>query len=71
MSDMADWIMEQSEVDLEEYQGQYDNEGVKCRYCGRRGFVWVEVGTGLFRLMTPGGKIHSCKAHSKAREVTP
>jgi hypothetical protein len=69
MGDMADWIMEQSEVDLYEYQGQYDYEGVKCRYCGNRGFIWVETENG-WRLMTPTGKLHRCKAYKKAKEVS-
>ena len=77
MGEYADLTLDQYGWDDEDDEFlDYDKSGyvpsrrgrtVKCKYCGRRGFVWKETDAG-WRLATRTGKIHVCKAFHAKRE---
>lgn len=58
MGDVADML-----IDLAiDYYGYDREQGAYCRRCGRF-FLWGNIGTErapVWRLITPGGKEHSC-----------
>ncbi len=53
------------------YSKDYINEesdyDVQCKYCKHRRLYWVELSNGTWRLATPTGKLHNCKAYFGAK----
>lgn len=47
--------------------GLDDAADIVCKFCNRGGFFWAITEHG-WRLMTPTGRVHKCKAYWKARE---
>jgi hypothetical protein len=57
--------------EYEDYDYELDEEReATCKHCGRH-FVWVEVRPDVYRLCTPGGKEHVCKALTASPEEFP
>jgi len=69
MGDIADSIIDQMfdpwcEEEMEDYYSY--TALVQCKYCKQRGFHWMNIGTEeqpIWRLHTPTGKLHKCKAY--------
>jgi hypothetical protein len=67
MGDMADYIIENGMMASWAGEDWSDEDGVTCRYCRRSGFEWVKTDKG-WRLETPTGRAHTCKAYEKYRK---
>lgn len=57
MAEMYDYVLDE----------EFEHE-VQCKYCKRWGFYWVQLSNGSWRLETPRGKTHKCKAYAKAKQ---
>ena len=69
MGDMADFINDDGwdDRDGDHYQSNFK---VICDYCKQHNLHWVRVDSSRWRLATPTGKIHSCKAYlEKQRRI--
>ena len=62
MGEQADYIIDRL-FDPDDYNDEEPT--VACKYCGRAGFSWDEDDDGRYRLTTPTGKPHFCKAYMK------
>jgi hypothetical protein len=59
MGDMADYYLDSQQDDWE-----HDSE-VTCKYCGKTGLYWWDMGRG-FRLIDPEtDTVHTCREYSE------
>lgn len=66
MGEIADWMMEQHEVDL------WENGGlVECKFCGLGELHWDFLADGRWRLFGSDGHLHSCPQYRQPKEATP
>lgn len=56
MGEMADWIIDQWEVDGEEIE-----RPVTCKLCGEYPLWWAMTGKEQWRLFDEKDQLHSCK----------
>jgi hypothetical protein len=63
MGDMADYILDNSP---DEFDWVAPDRPHQCAYCMKSGFHWAMTDKG-WRLHTPGGKVHTCKAYSQSK----
>ncbi len=67
MGDMADYIMDSQFPNGPEEDWENNSLGVKCKYCDKGYFIWLQK-AGKWRLYEDGGKrIHLCKAYLEGK----
>lgn len=65
MGDMADMINECG-FDEDDWENERALHDVKCKYCGKSGFQWINIGSDIepkWRLADQHMKWHFCKKY--------
>ena len=70
MGDMADWLTELHMFDDDDNDYMVHHNTVRCKYCGRDGFVWFQFDDSKeWRLVTlKTNTVHKCGAYDQAKE---
>lgn len=72
MGDMADWIIENGELDVLYDEG----DEMACSYCGQCGLKWAMIAgrprsilnPPVYRLVDENGKVHSCPEYWESKK---